>query len=75
MKKLMSAVCLCALLLCAVFLFSACGTKTNAPTNLSLNMDTQTLEWRKAVGARAYEVKISGEEKIRTTQANYFSLE
>ena len=75
MKKIISALCLCALLLCTVILCSACGAKASAPTNLSLDMDTLTLEWRKAIGARAYEVKVSGDERVRTTQANYFSLE
>jgi len=75
MKKILSAVSLCVILLCTVILFSACGLRAAEPTNLKLDMDTQTLEWRKVAGARAYEIRISGDERVRTTQANYYSLE
>ena len=75
MKKIISLVSLCAILLCTVILFSACGAQSAAPTNLKLDVDNQTLEWRKAVGARAYEIRVSGDDKVRTTQANYFALE
>ena len=75
MKKLLSALCLCALLLCVVFAFSGCAEKGAAPTNLRLDQDTLTLEWRKVTGARAYEIRVSGDERIRTTQAAFFSLE
>lgn len=72
MKKIIA---LCALLLCVLFMFAACAEKNAAPTNLRLDQDTLTLEWRKATGARAYEVRVSGDERTRTTQANFFSLE
>lgn len=75
MKKIISLVSLCVILLCTVILFSACGAQCAAPTNLKLDVDNQTLEWRKAVGARSYEIRVSGEDRVRTTQANYFALE
>jgi len=75
MKKVLSVLCLCALLLCMLLLCTACKADTAAPTRLKLNTDTLTLEWRRVSGARAYEVRISGEDRVKTTQANYFSLE
>ena len=75
MKKILSVVCLCAILLCTVILFSACSAKNAAPANLKLDMDTQTLQWRKTAGARSYEIRVSGEDRVRSTQANFYSLE
>ena len=75
MKKILSVVCLCAILLCTVILFSACSAKNAAPANLKLDMDTQTLQWRKTAGARSYEIRVSGEDRVRSTQANFYALE
>ena len=75
MKKTLSVMCLCTLLLCVLFLCTSCASKVAAPTKLTLDGDTLTLEWKRVAGARAYEVRVSGEERTKTTQANYFSLE
>ena len=77
MKRIISILSLCALLLCAVLVGTACakGADTKAPTALSLDMDSQTLKWKRVLGVRAYEIEVSGEERTKTTQATYFSLE
>ncbi len=77
MKRILSILSLCALLLCVVLVGTACakGADTKAPTALSLDMDSQTLKWKRVLGVRAYEIEVSGEERTKTTQANYISLE
>ena len=75
MKKIITVVSLCAILLCTLLLCTACGAETMAPGRLKMNTDTLTLEWARVIGARAYEIRITGEDRVRTTQANYISLE
>ena len=61
MKKTLSILCLCTLLLCVLFMCTSCATKVEAPTRVKVNADTLDLEWKRAAGARAYEIRISGE--------------
>ena len=73
-KTVIAAVMLVTLLLLAVSLTS-CASEFSAPTTFRLDTDTLTLKWNKVDKAFSYEVRISGEEEIKTTKANYYSLE
>ena len=73
-KTVIAAVMLLALLLLAVSLTS-CASDFSAPTAFRLDTDTLTLKWNKVENAFSYEVRISGDDEIKTTKANYYSLE
>ena len=63
-------------LLLGVFAISSCASNLyQAPSYIRFDIDTQTLKWNKVPGARAYEVDIEGEERVKTTTANTFSVE
>ena len=76
MKKIIIAVALlCTLILGAALITSCSSNLTQAPSYVRFDIDTQTLKWNKVPGARAYEVEISGEERVKTTSSNTFSVE
>jgi len=68
-------VALFALLVGAVLVTSCSANVTQTPAYIRFDMDTQTLKWNKVPGARSYEVQISGEERVKTTSKNSFSVE
>ena len=73
-KTVIATAMLFALLLLAVSLTS-CASDFSAPTAFRLDTDTLTLKWNKVENAFSYEVRISGDDEIKTTKANYYSLE
>lgn len=76
MKKIiLTVVLLCALLLGVALITSCSSELTQTPSYVRFDIDTQTLKWNKVPGARAYEVEISGEERVKTTASNTFSVE
>ena len=76
MKKLILTVALlCTLLLGAFAIVSCSGNQVRTPSYVRFDIDTQTLKWNKVPGARAYEVDIEGQERVKTTSSNTFSVE
>ena len=75
MKKIRITLSLMLLLaLCAVAL-TACKSSLSVPTDLELNVETQTLSWKFVKGAKFYTIQISGQEREITTKSNTVSLE
>ena len=76
MKKIIiTVISLCLLLLCFGTLISCDEVETLAPANLRIDYDTLTLKWSKVPKARAYEIQISGDEKIKTSLVSNYVLE
>ena len=75
MKRITLIILAVATLLLCLACLTSCSEPFDAPKNLKLDVDTQTLKWNKVDKARMYEVIISGEDRVRTTRANYYSLE
>lgn len=78
MKKIILTVLSACLILLLAVSFTACKEDpvyTKAPSKFKLDSDTLVLKWSKINDARGYEVKISGEERIRTVKSPTFSLE
>ncbi|MBR2343468.1 MAG: leucine-rich repeat domain-containing protein [Clostridia bacterium] len=73
-KTLIRIGVICLIILSLALLFSCKDTATK-PSNFRLDTDTITLKWDKVAGASSYEIRISGEERTKTTRANYVSLE
>lgn len=66
---------LCTLLL-GVLAISSCARNVSPDlAYIRFDVDTQTLKWNKIPGARAYEVDIEGEDRVKTTTSNSFSVE
>ena len=78
MKKVILAILsICLVLLCVVSV-CACGKNvpdTKAPARLKIDSDTLDLKWTKMTGIRGYEIKISGEDKIKTVKTPLYNLE
>ena len=79
MKKIiLTVLSVCLILLLAVS-FTACNKEepadTKAPSKFRLNTDTLVLQWNSITDARGYEVKISGDERVRTVKSPSYSLE
>ena len=76
MKKIIfTAVLLLALILGVVAITSCSGDLAQSPSYIRFDIDTQTLKWNKVPGARTYEIEISGQERVKTTTKNTFSVE
>ena len=77
-KVILSVLSLCLILVLAVS-FTACKKEepvdTKAPSKFRLNTDTLVLQWNVISDARGYEVRISGDERIRTVKSPSYSLE
>ncbi len=73
MRKIRLLPVIAALLALLLMCLASCGSSIDAPENLRLDSDTQTLHWDRVPGALGYSVLIG--EKEKTTRTNSFSLE
>lgn len=77
-KRILTVLSICLILLLAVS-FAACRKQdlpdTKAPSKFKLDTDTLNLRWSTIIDARGYEVRISGDERIRTVKSPSYSLE
>ena len=77
MKKIILALLSVCLILLCIFSVCACADSTpdtNAPSRLKIDSDTLELKWAKMSGIRGYEVRISGDERIRSVKAPLYNL-
>ncbi len=77
MKKiLLTVLSVCLVLLCLISVCS-CNQEadTAAPSRFKLDTDTLILKWNAVSDARSYEVRVSGDERIKTIKATSYSLE
>ena len=75
MKKITLLLFLISLLALCALTLTSCKNSINAPTELYLDIETQSLHWKEVRGARSYTVKISGEPDEEVVLSNYYSLE
>ena len=76
MKRIIvAALAITALVVVCLLSMTSCSEELAAPTGFKFDIDTQTLKWNKVPGARAYSIQVEGEERVKSTKANYFSLE
>lgn len=76
-KRILLILSICLILLTVVSLTACKGdtVTTKAPTKFKLDTDTLVLSWGKITDARGYEIKISGDERVRTVKSPSYSLE
>lgn len=78
MKKLILTVLSLSLILLLAVSLTACKEEpvgTKAPSKFKLNSDTLVLQWNTITDARGYELRITGDERIRTVKSPSYSLE
>ena len=78
MKKLILAVLSLSLILLLAVSLTACKEEpmgTKAPSKFRLDTDTLVLKWNAISDARGYEIKITGDDRIRTVKSPSYSLE
>ncbi len=78
MKKLIFLILSISLILLLAVSLTACKEEpviTKAPSKFKLNSDTLVLQWNPITDARGYELRITGDDRIRTVKSPSYSLE
>ena len=75
MKRTVKLIFTVSLLLLCMMLLVSCGEKLDKPSGLVFDEETLTIRWNKVANAKSYTIEIPGEDRQKTTKANFISLE